>query len=498
MTASARPDRILIIGAGPCGLGAAWRLNELGHDNWLMVERDAQPGGLAASFVDDAGFTWDVGGHVLFSHYDLFSSIVDDALAGEFIEHERRTWIHLLGRSVPYPFQYNIHRLPDAVRDECLAGLRQAAQRSAAMCSSGRSDEHIASGADAQYQDCEHSDPSKCSRVRTGGHLPRGPEGQANFGEWIDATFGPGIARHFMRPYNTKVWGRPPEEMGWRWIGERVAVPDVGRVEETIRLGRDDVSWGPNNTFRFPARGGTGAIWRRLAERLPADKLRLNADVTAVDIDAKTCKTAAGETLAYDRLISAMPLTEFARAAGLDAPALTATSAHILGLGLEGELPEAFRARCWMYFPEPECPFYRVTFFSNYSPQNVPAASPHWSLMFEVCVSEPGDTEEFWSRTLNAARKAGLIPEGTKIASQWSTFVPYSYPVPTLGRDDAIDPLLPRLEAAGVLSRGRFGAWKYEVGNMDHSFMQGAEAVDHILTGSEEVTLHHPEIVNKR
>jgi len=451
-----RDCKVLIIGAGPCGLGAAWRLNELGREDWLLIEREAQPGGLAASFVDDAGFTWDIGGHVLFSHYDVFSSIVDGVLAGEFIEHEREAWIHLLGRLVPYPFQYNIHRLPEPVRDECLAGLRQATENAA-----------------------------------------KAPE-PANFGEWIDAIFGPGIARHFMRPYNTKVWGRPPEEMGWRWIGERVAVPDVGRVEENIRLGRDEASWGPNNTFRFPKMGGTGAIWRGLADKLPAGKLHLNTQVTAVDIDAKTCETAAGETLTYDRLISTMPLTELARIAGLDVPSLAATSTYILGLGLEGQRPETLRTKCWMYFPEPECPFYRVTIFSNYSPQNVPAASPHWSLMFEICVAGPGDTDDLWRRTLDSAREAGLIPNGTKIASQWSRFVPHSYPVPTLGRDAAIGPLLPRLEAAGILSRGRFGAWKYEVGNMDHSFMQGAEAVDHILTGAEEITLRHPEVVNKR
>ena len=75
-----------------------------------------------------------------------------DVLAGEFVEHEREAWILLLGRSVPYPFQYNIHRLPEAVRDECLAGLRQA----------------TANAADAP--------------------LP------TNFGEWIDATFGVGKA----------------------------------------------------------------------------------------------------------------------------------------------------------------------------------------------------------------------------------------------------------------------------------------------------------------
>ena len=451
-----KPDEILVIGAGPCGLGAASRLNELGHDNWLLIERETQPGGLAASFIDDAGFTWDIGGHVLFSHYDAFSSIVDDVLAGEFFEHEREAWILLLGRSVPYPFQYNIHRLPEQIRNECLAGLRQAAENAA------------------------------------NAPVP------ANFGEWIDATFGPGIARHFMRPYNTKVWGRPPEEMGWRWIGERVAVPDVARIEENIRLDRDEASWGPNNTFRFPKTGGTGAIWKGLADKLPADKLRLNTQVTAVDIDAKTCTTADGETLAYGRLISTMPLTELARIAGLDVPKLTASSTYILGLGLEGQPPETLRTKCWMYFPEPECPFYRATVFSNYSPQNVPAASAQWSLMFEVCVAEPSDTDDLWRRTIDSARAAGLIPDDTQIATQWLKFVPYSYPVPTLGRDDAAGPLITRLEADGILSRGRFGAWKYEVGNMDHSFMQGVEAVDHILTGAEETTLRHPEIVNKR
>ena len=78
----------------------------------------------------------------------------------------------------------------------------------------------------------------------------------------------PGIANLFMRPYNTKVWARPPERLAWHWIGDRVATVDVSRVIENIRLGRDDVSWGPNNRFRFPRRGGTGAIWRALSDRL--------------------------------------------------------------------------------------------------------------------------------------------------------------------------------------------------------------------------------------
>ena len=67
-TSYATGKRILILGAGPTGLGAAWRLHELGHADWLLLERAPYAGGLAASFTDDAGFTWVVGGHVQFSH----------------------------------------------------------------------------------------------------------------------------------------------------------------------------------------------------------------------------------------------------------------------------------------------------------------------------------------------------------------------------------------------------------------------------------------------
>jgi UDP-galactopyranose mutase len=47
------------------------------------------------------------------------------------------------------------------------------------------------------------------------------------------------------------------------------------------------------------------------------------------------------------------------------------------------------------------------------------------------------------------------------------------------------------LRRAQIFSRGRFGAWKYEVSNQDHSVMQGVEAVDHILRGAPERTYYN-------
>ena len=118
-----RARRILIIGAGPTGLGAASRLVEHGHENWLLVDAADTPGGLSSSIVDDAGFTWDLGGHVLFSHYRYFDMLMREALGDAWVEHEREAWVWIRERWVPYPFQNNIWRLPPGELTKCLEGL---------------------------------------------------------------------------------------------------------------------------------------------------------------------------------------------------------------------------------------------------------------------------------------------------------------------------------------------------------------------------------------
>ena len=100
--------RILIIGGGPTGCGAARRLVERGYKNWHLYEREREFGGLAGSMPDPNGFTWDIGGHVIFSHFKEFDALVDEMLGDERLEHERESWIRLLGTWVPYPFQNNV------------------------------------------------------------------------------------------------------------------------------------------------------------------------------------------------------------------------------------------------------------------------------------------------------------------------------------------------------------------------------------------------------
>jgi protoporphyrinogen oxidase len=69
MQANGSEPRFVILGAGPTGLGAGYRLKELGRRNFTLYDRNPYVGGLAHSFTDEKGFTWDIGGHVMFSHY---------------------------------------------------------------------------------------------------------------------------------------------------------------------------------------------------------------------------------------------------------------------------------------------------------------------------------------------------------------------------------------------------------------------------------------------
>ncbi len=455
------PGRVVILGAGPTGLGAAYRLHELGCDRFSVLERRRGPGGLASSIVDDAGFTWDFGGHVQFSHYAYYDALCDRALGDAWLHHERESWVWIRNRFVPYPFQYNIGRLDPADRDAALRGLERAA---AARCGAPR-----------------------------------------NFGEWILATFGAELSEIFFQPYNRKVWGYPPETMDVGWMGERVAVPDVERVRRNIREGRDEVSWGPNNTFRFPLRGGTGAIWSAVAGLLPADRLHFESEVVAIEAADRMVVLRDGRRLAYDALISSIPLNALcALCRGLPATVRTAgqklvhSAVHIVGVGLRGEIPETLSHKCWMYFPESHSPHYRVTVFSNYSPHHVPGEDC-WSLMAEVCESphRPAD-EGLPQRALEAMRDDRLVPEGAELLSLWHHREEHGYPTPFLGRNDVLGVIQPALEALGIYSRGRFGAWLYEVSNQDHSCMQGVELVDRLLGSGpgDEPTMNRPDHAN--
>jgi UDP-galactopyranose mutase len=463
-----RQDRVLIIGAGPTGLGAAYRLQELSHPSFAVCEALPYIGGLAHSFVDPHGFTWDIGGHVMFSHYAYFDRVFDRLMGDDFSLINRESWVRIMDRWVPYPFQNNVRYLPPQAACECLVGLVRA-----------------------------QSAPNRPS-----------PSDTKNFGEFIDAVFGEGIARYFMRPYNFKVWAHPPEMMNKHWIGERVAVIDLERAIRNVVLQQDDYGWGPNNRFKFPLRGGTGEFYRRFGPILGLDeqgretatsRIRLRRRLTALDLDSRIATFSDGGIEHYDHLISTIPLDVLCtktitsaipdrvrRAAGR----LLHSAGHMVGIGIKRPCPSR---KSWMYFPEDNCPFYRVTYLSNYSPFMTPDKDRYYSLLCETSASDhkPVDEKTIVGETIEGLIRAGLITreETQDIVSTWHHFAEYSYPTPSVERDEILAAVIPWLESKNVYSRGRFGMWKYEVSNTDHSVMQGVEVVNRLLLGQAETTI---------
>lgn len=150
-----------------------------------------------------------------------------------------------------------------------------------------------------------------------------------------------------------------------------------------------------------------------------------------------------------------------------------------------------------MYFPEDDSPFYRATIFSNYSPYNQPddhtrlktlqlangnkpdsdvaAPGPYWSIMLEVSEStmKPVNNDTMLADCIQGLINTEMLMPEDEIVSTYHRRFDHGYPTPSLERDGVLKKLIPALEAKDIYSRGRFGGWKYEVGNQDQLVQPG-------------------------
>ena len=420
------PLRTIVLGGGLSGLSAAYQLGEDAE----LYERDGAVGGLCRSRLLN-GFTFDYVGHLLHFRHPETLRLLRDTFGLDLVYHQRSAWVYSKQTFTRYPFQANTYGLPVEVIKECLLGL-----------------------ADQQRD-------------------PTSPP--VNFEEWIYRTFGEGIARHFMVPYNLKFWTVPPQTLTCDWLDGYVPVPTFeealdGALTESQRL------LGYNAQFWYPRQGGIQTVAEAFAQRIP--HLGLNAPATRIDLRRRTVAFADGREVAFDRLLSSIPLPELGR---LLTPVpediqaafarLRYTSVYVLNLGVARE---RVCDRHWIYFPEPELCFFRVGFPMNFSPAVAPPG--HSSLYVEVSHSphRPLEIATIRERMRRDVVTAGILRADDRIVVEDAVNIKYGYVLFDRDHAAATAAIDRFLEPHGIHGIGRYGRWRYM--SMEDSILDGQRA----------------------
>ncbi len=417
---------VAVIGAGLTGLSAAFHLR--GKRKCTVFESSSRPGGLVRSEKKD-GFIFDYTGHFLHFKNPANRSFISDNLGVGLSRIERKSFILAAGRMVPYPFQSNIGSLPENIKQECLAGFLEAALH------------------------------------RTG----KGSSGGDNFYKWMIESFGEGITRHFMLPYNRKLWSVHPREMSLDWMGRFVPSPGIEEVIAGAVLGGSPPA-GYNSVFYYPPRG-IGELPEKLAESLPEGSVMTGSRVEEVDPLNKTL-SVSGKKFRYGRLILTSPLKEFLLKVLKDPGPLAKEASKLrnssllnVNLGWEGDPPSSLPGGThWVYFPQEEYLFYRVGFPPAVSEHLAPPGS--YSCYTEISFKEgslpsPEEYEGLEDKVIHQLTDLGIIPPGAVIKTRLTLRIDPAYVIYDRARQGALEKIRAVLEEKDIYIAGRYGAWEY-------------------------------------
>jgi protoporphyrinogen oxidase len=431
----------VILGAGLAGLSAAYHARKRGRP-YLCFEAQDRPGGLVRSEQVN-GFSFDYTGHLLHMRQERTQDLVlrELGLKHAFAPVQRDSWVYSFGRYTRGPFQSNLYGLPPAVVRECLEGALRA---QGALPPSG------------------HLDSKK-------------KIGPANFEDVNLTAFGEGIYRHFMKPYNTKLYGVHPRELSAETGGRFLPKPSLTQMFEGafFDVGKPQ---GYNANFIYPKKIGIEVLSAALAKRVD---VRCNVRAVAVDPKRKTVTMSDRQVVAYDRLVSSMALPKLvATMAGVPVSVKKAVArlraASVLNVNL-GISNRNVSTKQWVYVPEPHIPFYRVGFYHNFAKALAPKGGS--SVYAEMSYSK--------DRTINKAtapeavkaglREMGVLRSGDRIAAQWVADIENAYVLYDAHRTASVKTIQAWLREQDIVSTGRWGNWEYAA--MEDAIWQGAAAI---------------------
>lgn len=416
----------LVLGGGPAGIAAALALG----DEALLLERGTAVGGLSAT-LSFAGAVFDLGGHSFHTPHPHVRELVFSAL--EMYEQERDARCWWQGEWVPYPFQKHFHL------------LRCARTREA------------------------------CAR----GPTSPGAGDAADFEDYLQARFGDGLARHFMLPYNRKLWGEDLRRLSATWVSERIAAPGAPR-ESFAETGGQRTPLQPGTRVAYPARGGFGEIFRALGARVR--KARCGVEIVAIDPLRRRARAVDGEIYRYRTLLSTLPLPRLlALVAGVPddliraAADLEALALDLALIAIDEPVPTPIQR---VYASEPRVAAHKIAL--NHNSSAYLRGLPVHGVMAEISRlrSRGAEGRDLLRWVVDDLVALGLLHDRALIREARLVHLPLAYPVPTHARSAIVARIRAWLAEHAIHTVGRFGEWDYI--NADEALFRGLALGEHL------------------
>jgi len=454
-------DPVLIIGAGPAGLTAAYQLVKAGRQP-LVLEADPVVGGISRT-VERDGWRFDLGGHRFFTKVAAVEELWGEILPPEdMLLRPRMSRIYYNGKFYDYPL-----RAGNALKN---LGLREAF-----LCGG--------------------------SYVWARVHPPRD---QSNYEGWLVARFGWRLYRTFFRTYTEKVWGVPVSEMPADWAAQRVKNLDLGKaVANALRPRRNQKSvTSLIEEFHYP-RLGPGMMWERCRDLVEAGggTVLTRSEVETIHVQdgravAVTYRDSGGAShrVAVSHVISSAPMRTLV--AMIDPPAppevlVAGGNLHYRDfLTVALIVPEAkgFPDN-WIYIHAREVQVGRIQNFGAWSPSMVKEGRTCLGLEYFVFEGDrlwesPDDAlVELATRELVTL---GLVGPDD-VEAGYVTRIPKAYPHYDHSYQENVATIVKYLDAAApnVHLVGRNGMHKYN--NQDHSMYTAFLTVENILGASHDI-----------
>jgi protoporphyrinogen oxidase len=455
-----RPDdRILVCGAGPAGLTAAYLLAKEGYDV-TVLEGDELVGGLSRT-VEYKNFRFDIGGHRFFTKIPEVQALWEEVLGDELIDVPRLSRIHYAGKYFQYPL-----RASDALSG---LGLGQAALILLSYLKSQLWPEPV----------------------------------EENFEQWVSNRFGSRLYRIFFKTYTEKVWGIPCTEIRAEWAAQRIQGLSLARaiMSATSPNKRSTDIKTLIHEFKYP-RLGPGQMWELCRDRVVelGGRVLLRHRVSRLElagnrVHAVWANTPDGERrFEAEHVISTIPLRSLIRTTGAASPepvrraaeALTYRDFVLVALILDRE--ELFPDN-WVYIHTPGVKVGRIQNYNNWSAAMVPEPGRTCLGMEYFCFKGDGlwdsRDEELIALASRELKQLGLAPNAS-VVDGTVVRMPKAYPIYDLAYRSHLEPIRHFLDGiANLHTVGRNGMHKYN--NQDHSMYTAMLTVENLRGAAHDV-----------